>query len=343
MDEMRGFSEESIFGYEARKGHARWPAGDIWRSHDDLPGHLASSGRWHARNALRHWTDDDLDEALTAAVSAGCAVELLAKACLAKVSPALLLERADVESVLHLSGRGNLSQASPTIVKTVGATGALTSLKKLLPTLPYSARNDEVLFRVRNAAIHMALLDKDELAQAIKSMVRLCDRMVALSHWTPEGFWGRTLVAAAIAVADEEASEVKARVAAKTAAATMRWEELQRDIPVAIRSTYLRALRTGGPNTTIEHEQRQDCPICGESGWVSCAIQEDVRELDMPEGSLTEVVARTAWPQIFECHVCGLRIEDRELSEFEDLPQWIDLPLHDDDDYEPGEDWLSVR
>ncbi len=105
MDEMKDFSRRSGLGYgttgvqyraATRTALPLWPTGRYWSTHDDLPGALAESGRWHARRALQNWATNDEHEALSAAVSAGCAVEHLVKAWLAKMTPALLLERPDL-------------------------------------------------------------------------------------------------------------------------------------------------------------------------------------------------------------------------------------------------------
>jgi hypothetical protein len=349
VDEMKGFSK-AVEGvqYEPTPGATlrgkfpgRWPVGQYWLPHEDLPSHLAESGRWHARRALHGWASTDNFEALSAAVSAGCAVEHLSKACLAKVSSALLLERADVDSVLHLTGNGHLAKSSPTSVRTLGATAALTALKKLVPNFPYTTA-DEVLFRVRNAAVHMALLSNGELNEAITSMVRLCDSLVEMSHWERDDFWGESAVAAADAVADKAATELRSRIAAKTAAALVRLNQLTVGLDRRAAGALLDALSDGDGNTLMDYEQRQICPVCKHSGWLSCAVDEQGHEHDTGEGDYWEITSRTAWPHVFECSVCNLYLEGQELREFSEIPQFIELPL-ENEDYEPDEDYLRGR
>jgi hypothetical protein len=103
----------------------RWPQGTSWASHVDLAASLADSGEAHARQAVRKWVSGDLFDQLQAAMSAGCAVELLAKAHLAAIEPSLLSDRADVDGLLHLSGKGALAASGATEIRTLSATLAV--------------------------------------------------------------------------------------------------------------------------------------------------------------------------------------------------------------------------
>jgi len=74
--------------------HGQQTALRLWRSAAD-----------HARSALIHVTSDD--DRVRGAIDAGVAVEHMAKAFLATLSPALLADRnADLDTMLHLGRVG---------------------------------------------------------------------------------------------------------------------------------------------------------------------------------------------------------------------------------------------
>src|SRR5215469_7952822 len=82
-----------------RKSGTWWPAGKYVVKHDQLKRLLAESARWHARRAIDLFISDQVNELLDAAVSAGSAVELLAKSYLASIDPALLADKGDRDTV----------------------------------------------------------------------------------------------------------------------------------------------------------------------------------------------------------------------------------------------------
>lgn len=77
---------------------------------------LRMSAASYARSALLHVTSDD--DRVRGAIDAGVAVEHMAKAFLATLSPALLADRnADLDTMLHLTGFAQLAKCSPHEVK----------------------------------------------------------------------------------------------------------------------------------------------------------------------------------------------------------------------------------
>jgi len=276
-------------------------------------------------------------------MSAGCAVELLAKAHLAAIEPSLLSARADVDGLLHLSGKGTLATSRATEIRTLSATLAVQTAKRLSPEIQYNAKLDDVVFRVRNAAAHMGLVDSAELRRAIGSMVRVVDSLVAASKWTDRrDFWSDDLIPAADAAAMEARHDASARLAAKLAGATIRLRELLSSLSPAAQATVRRSLAGRSPGASIDHDERAKCPVCGEQGWLVCAVEEDHREVDTGEGIFSQIVKRTAWPAIFNCNVCDLDLDEDELREVPGFPYSVDLDL-DGEDWEPDEDYIRGR
>jgi hypothetical protein len=126
-----------LYGSADGPSLGRWPQGTHWASHDDLPASLTDSAEGHARNALRCWASQRIEDQLSAAVSAGCAVELMAKARLAGISPSLMAERADLDTMLHLAGQGEKASEPPTIATCFMPSSFPVTITP--PTFPYYA------------------------------------------------------------------------------------------------------------------------------------------------------------------------------------------------------------
>ena len=102
--------------------------------------------------------------------------------------------------MLHLAGHGEKASEPPTKVRTVSAQTAVSHAKRLTSELIFSPMADDVVFKVRNAALHMALVDSEELRQAITVMVRIVGQLLSVSPWPDRAtFWGDEL----LKVADE--------------------------------------------------------------------------------------------------------------------------------------------
>ena len=112
-------------------GNTPEPWGGLSSINHDFSNMLAQSARWHARTAVSNFVSDDPDARLQAACSAGTAVELLAKAYLADMNPALLADKGDKDTVLHLVGHGALAKGDVLSIKTIGAYEALRLVAQL--------------------------------------------------------------------------------------------------------------------------------------------------------------------------------------------------------------------
>lgn len=339
---MRGSGRTYVSPGDMEHSLGRWPQGATWASDDDLAAVLFDSGEAHARLALRRWASGELFQQIQAAISAGCAVELLAKSHLATIEPSLLSgDKADVDTLLHLNGKGYLAGSGPTHIKTLAATAAVLLVKRLTPGISYNPRIDDLVFRVRNAAAHMGIVDAAELRRAIGSMVRVSDSLVRVSKWGDRSqFWTADLVAAADAAVLDAKYDARARLEGKVAAATFRLRELLSNLTSETRSSIRATLANRAPWTSIDHDERAKCPVCGELGWLICVVDKERQDIDTGEGVYSVTVKRTAWPVVFNCNVCGIDLEEDELREVSEFPHSLELEL-DSEDWEPDEDYLD--
>src|SRR4051794_35785308 len=108
-------------------GESLWPTGGTVTSHHGLARRLWDGGRFHARLVVASFASDDSHEQALAAISVGCAVELLSKARIAFTEPALLSERGDRDTLLHLTNHGSLASRPATDLRSISATEAVAT------------------------------------------------------------------------------------------------------------------------------------------------------------------------------------------------------------------------
>lgn len=150
---------------------------------------LGRSAAAHARSALIHVTSDD--DRVRGAIDAGMAVEHMAKALLSSLSPALIADRnADLDTMLHLTGFGQLAKCEAHQVRTINAHEACTRVARLVPTFTYSQQSDQALFMARNGAAHMALTTDELARESARIMVRLLDPLIKSMDLDRSKFWG---------------------------------------------------------------------------------------------------------------------------------------------------------
>jgi hypothetical protein len=320
----------------ASGGGSRWPAGPSQHPHADLPVHLLKSGRAHARRALSTYTATTTEEQQLAAISVGSAVELLSKALVADVNPALLSERGDRDTMLHLTNLGHLSRKAATEVRSLSAVEAVAAANHIHPSLGWRQGADSIVFRVRNAAAHMALVDAEELHAAVLELLKFVRGLLTVRGGEPSDFWGEPLAPLAAELLDEASSASRRSAIAKQAAAHARLESIVGSLGGRAREVVLAAL-SGRRMSSTDHEEPETCPVCGQQGWLLCGVERGPVEWD-PDGAR---VPLTAWPFGFECPVCGLDLEGDELLLFT-FPQEIELEPDDDPveayEWEPDED-----
>jgi hypothetical protein len=289
---------------------------------DDLDVLLEESARREAQLALREFTDESYGQ-IVAALHAGMAVEHLAKRYLVSISPVLIAEN-DLDSVLMLSGNGELARLRAHQVKTISATEACRRVKRIYPEFPYRQPNDDAIFVVRNAAAHLGVTDTFPMRQAVRLMVRLIDSLLDALEADADSFWGE-LLPTVTALRDEVANEVKAIVTAKYTAATARLAERVASLDATQRELVLRAV-SGQHRWEMDQSHAYTCPVCSQQGWLECS-QEYVGAFEPgldAAGNPVILAAAVLYLQIFYCSACGLQLEGDELGEA-DVPESINI------------------
>lgn len=328
----------SGFGYDVRRPGPYWPAGEYSHGHEDLCALLVEAACDNAQRALRDFVSDERLALLQAAVAAGTAVELIAKAALVQVEPTLLCDNTDPDNLLRLAGKGDRSDLAPTRVKTIGGMKAMRLCKRLVKGITVGDKELEVVLEVRNAALHLALVNRDELRAAVATMARVVDEVLVGMEADRESFWGPQLSVADGLVAEGRA-EIASLVAAKVSAARQRLEAITAQLSPEVAAAVL--AQRAWCRLSSDHEEPVECPVCKREAWLICGVEKGEPELMGADDDSDWMVPVSAWPFAFECAVCGLSLDDRELGQFH-FPDSIELEpetVRPPWSYEPEEQW----
>lgn len=278
---------------------------------------LSRSAQSYARSALIHITSDD--DRVRGAIDAGVAVEHMAKALLATLSPALIADRnADLDTMLHLTGFGQFAKCSPHEIKTIGAHEACLRCARIVPGFTYTHQADQALFIARNGGAHLAIATDDVARESARIMVRLLEPLIKRMDLDRAKFWGDR-ASVADTLLDEKASQISAALEMKLAAAKSRLEARLAGLGESERELVLKALSTHPYYT--KDEEPYECPACGQTGVVSC----ELKDSGQPEFEYEQVddedfiyhggyIDQTAYGVTFNCDACGLDLDYDEMT-----------------------------
>jgi len=320
------------------------PVGRAYATIGDLRHIIGRSARWHARTAISGFISKEPDEQLQAAISAGTSAELLCKAYLLTISPALIAEKGERDSLLHLSGNGHLARNDILGIKSIQLVDALKLVKHLHPAFPFKENGALPVSFARNAAIHMALFEAEHLRSAVIQLAQMTESLLGLLDLDRKAYWGERATVVVDSLLDEAAKRLEQIISAKVAVARSRLDTLKAGLPEGMAASILTSLAAGvnsygrvsvvGDLTLVGDDGvLQRCPVCNQDGLLQLVFNEP-DEVDTPYGSYIKR-DMTGYPRSFECWVCCLALEDDELGGF-DFPRSVDLP---DQDEERWRDW----
>lgn len=225
--------------------------------------------------------------------------------------PALLADRnADLDTMLHLTGLGQLAKCSPHEVKTISAHEACLRCARIVPEFTYTHQADQALFVARNGGAHLALTTDEVARESARIMVRLLEPLIKNLDLDRGKFWG-DMESVADTLLDEKASQISAAVEMKVAAAKSRLEARLTGLGASERELVLKAL-SAHPFYTKD-EEPYECPACGQTGVVVC----ELHDVGQPEFEYEQVdyddfiyhgghIDQMAYAVNSDCDTCGL-------------------------------------
>lgn len=273
------------------------------------------------------------------AVDAATSLEHLAKASLAKRSPALLTElksEANFPSLLVLLGI--TGGKPPRQLRTVGLRDALARASAFVPSKA-SVADLQTLVDMRDGTVHAAQNGEIE-ERLVVAFVHQADAFLADLGRDRAAFWGAQLGVVDALIAD--ATDKTAReVAIRVAGARADFERRYGDGPAEV----LQLVRQLAASARLDStDERVHCPACASPGT---SLGDHEVEWDFGHDGSGRFRARLGkvWfnAVAFECSVCGLQLDDdAELAAAGLEVRWPVLGA-DPNDYEPGfdEDLLS--
>ena len=314
-----------------------WPAGTHHVAYDKLPDVLLNASSQHARVVHELYPGEAGWDAQRLAISIGTAVELLLKHALALRSFHLLPDKYLVETALTLDAKGSARDHLPQLTTVAGLT-AFERANKLCG-LQLNKDDFDLIFRVRNSAIHLGVASTLANGAAFKKMVLLTDRV--FTHLGTESsariqYWGGEEAESFVrAIVDEAISEVRVRYEQLLRRATDDYQRLTESLVEAGKAEVIKQFAEVPPtiNSGAEEAIPHLCPACANMGWV---VYEVHRGIPMVESSDEEFgygavayVEREGSADRFECGVCRLKLDRREYLVEAGVP--LETQLDNDD------------
>jgi hypothetical protein len=279
-----------------------------------------------------------------APLDAGTALEHLAKACLARRSPALLAELKRDSGISSVIGLLRIEGAGvPSKIRTVGLSEALHRMERFARSK--AAKEDlQTLVDMRDGIVHAAE-DAEVEGRILTAFVQHADRLLTDLGRERGDFWnGQLTVVDALLkdASDKIAHRVEVRLAAAAAALERRY--------AADGETVLTALRALSRSASLAVDQRfHPCPVCDSYGIATGGHSVDWTpdDWDKETGEVTNARGEVWFTaQKFRCPVCNLRLDSgAEIEkagidttwEIEDA-DWRDYEPQDWQDYDPRDD-----
>lgn len=298
-------------------GHPGWVRGASVHAPGDVVPFLCEGAQHRARRALRMYKSSSPWETLDAATDAGGAVELLAKACVALVEPALLAKGgnglAPAVSVLHLRGHDRvLESVKETRLVTLDAAVALGVAVDLFPKLRTVSAGARTALEARNDALHMGIADPDVVDAAVAGMAKFVGVALPLLGLRSEEFWGDDELSAAGDAVDTRAGHVAEVAEAKIELAGKRYARLLLPLGDVEAAKVIAALQSAQQERLAGRAGFPErCPACENFGWVDVGADFDVEHDD----GGWNYYQTDQWVDGFECPVCHLKLDAEECAE----------------------------
>lgn len=313
-----------------------WPAGTDHYAYDKLPDVLWDASSQHARLAHGLYPGEDGWDAQRQAISIGTAVELLLKYALARQSFQLLPDKYAIETALTLDGKGTALDHLPQLTTVAGAV-AFERANKLCG-LQLKKDDYDLIFRVRNAAIHLGVASTQANKDAFTKMVLLTDRL--FTHLGADvsarvQYWGGEVAEQFVrAIVDEAINEVRVRYEQLVNQAKRDYQVLTQSLIGAGRADVIKQFAEVPPTIDPDGEEAVPhlCPACGNMGWVVYEVYRSVPTVEYAESGFqpsAAYVEREGSADRFECGVCRLKLDRRDYLVEAGAP--LDIELEPDD------------
>jgi len=312
-----------------------------------VPQRLIAEARTRTKRALGSWHDSDYG---VVALLAPAAVELLSKAALWNVNPALLTPSGDgMENALVKFARGGDPEAPD--ARTASLHESLKRVGALFPQFPLPPLRVKRLVSARNGSAHIGATS--DVRFVLLDCVAVLDFLLDQLHEDRDAFYGADRETVdALAIEHQESVEAGVRMRMARARTILERRREQDGEEYYTRLDDREAARmTLNPDNyiAIGTSTDQECPTCARTGRLfglvdaEAEVEWDVEPLGngqyehIPHGYWQAVFT----PDAFRCTVCDLELIGREKLRVADLPcQRFELSSNALD--EPGFDFQAL-
>jgi transcription elongation factor Elf1 len=267
----------------------------------DVADQLAESAPRFARDALRALSSgDNIGFALFAATS----IEHLLKSYLARKHPALIVDAAKIDSLLHACGQGAVARTPRDQIRTIGAAESLRRASRFLPALVPQADDLERLFGVRNGGVHVA--DSSSVDPFVLPFLKASEQVREALDLDRNGYWGEYVKLADQTIEEHVAAaalKAEASVAAAKDAFAVRFGDLEPAAQAAA-ITALEPTRYQG-----DEEQGVRCPACGSQALATGTVEAEWSYHTNADDVVPHLDA-TFLADTLDCRVCGLKLDN---------------------------------
>ena len=248
-------------------------------------------------------------------VHAGIAIELLAKAVLAKLNPLLIADTRNEKSLVTLA-RSGAHDTIPSSVRTIDAETALRRAREIGVPLNRFENDIRALREARNQIVHSGNHDQDVVERGfdgwIRSMVALCEHAGYKMYLV----FGANSHLIEIQM-KEYASSLEALWKLRRTAAEARWQyeiSIATTTEIERRSALLQA-ELESANAIDPTVQWAPCAVCGLPAYLSGEFEpEPDFDVEGDEVFVTGFYYEFI-PTSLHCQTCGLNLDSRGLVE----------------------------
>lgn len=268
------------------------------------------------------------------AMEATRAVELGAKAALAKINPVLIADPRSIDSQLYLAGNPVARSKEVRRIRTISCREALERVTRLIPAL--RVEDVDQLISVRDGSTHYVASESDALESLVIPFLGtflLLQQHLELSDDDVFGSYA-DLVSF---VREKHTKEVDRKVATKIARAKHAYEERYGHLDPEARRMALRANEANIALVKYD-EQTATCPACDNPGVISG--QHEFQEWEQDEAGVYPVV--TLFASDFRCPTCGLHLQTSAELVAAGLEYMLDVEDAETEDFAEddfGDDW----
>jgi hypothetical protein len=237
------------------------------------------------------------------------AVELLVKAALARLHPALIADpKAELDSLLHLLGLGRHATTRETAIRTINASAALDRVARVVDDHLKAPAAVRRVLDIRNGVVHIgehAPTDEALLAD----VAQYVDGVLQSQGWDSDAYWGSSADAVAELV-EGRAVALRLWYERRVEAARANLAAIVANMDEAATSAFLAAVTPPSASEPFD-EWPVTCPACGNAGLANGEPDPDWEaDWDVADGEAYAAGAYVSAVNLdvrsFGCRACGL-------------------------------------